>query len=326
MVELLDQSNQPVPGITVSWSVAGSATLSAASTITGANGRAQVTVTAGPQAGAITVTASVGTLTPVSFALQSRLPGPAITAQSFRNYAYATDEPGVSPGNLVILSGADIAKNVNQQAVANLLLGRLPTELKGLTVEFRSGGQSFLAPIYWIVKDQGMEEALIQVPYEITGSSVDVNVSVDGASTLVTGVPVSPLSPGMIEDQIDGRRAAIVIRSDGLVATKATPVRRGETVRLYAIGLGQANPPAETNRVGRPDQAVVATVAVGIDNAGVEVVEAKLAENLIGIYEVFFKIPEDAELGDRPLGLLAVAPDGAAYYAQGSIIPVGPKE
>ncbi len=324
VVEVLDVLNRPAQGITVNWTVTGSATVSEAVSVTDANGRAQVTVTAGASPGQITVTAEAANLAPVSFSLQSRLPGPGVTPESFRNYA--TGQIGVSPGNLVILSASGIARNVNGAAVANLLIGRLPVEFKGLVVEFRSGGKSSYAPIYWIVQDGNVEEALIQVPYEITGTSVDVNVSIDGIATPVTGVPVTPLSPGMIEDTIDGRRAAIVIRSDGLLATKATPARRGETVRLYAIGLGQATPLAETNRVGRSGQKVTATVAVGIDNAGVDVIEAKLAENLIGIYEVLFKIPEDAQLGDRPLGLVTAQQGGTPYYAQGSVIPIGPAE
>lgn len=324
VVEVLDVLGRPAPGITVNWTVTGSAAVSDAITVTGSNGRAEVTVTAGSTPGQITVTATAANLAPVSFSLQSRLPGPGVTAQSFRNYA--TGQIGVSPGNLVILSASGIARNVTGAAVANLLVGRLPIEFKGLVVEFRSGGQSRYAPIYWIVKDGNVEEALIQVPYEISGTSVDVNVSIDGIATLATGVPVAPLSPGIIEDTIDGRRAAIVIRSDGLVATKATPARRGETVRLYAIGLGQTTPLAETNRVGRPDQKVAATVAVGVDNAGVEVVDVKLAENLIGIYEIFFKIPEDAQLGDRPFGVVAAQQNGVPYYAQGSVIPIGPAQ
>jgi len=324
VVELLNAQNAPVAGVAVNWTVTGPATLSASSTPTGADGRAQVTVTAGSTAGAITVTASVGSLTPVTFSLQSRLPGPGISASSFRNYA--TGQTGVAPGNLVLLTGAGIAKNVASLAVANIFAGRLPQQFRGLVVEFRSGGTSHYAPIYWIVKDGSLEQALIQAPYEITGTAVDVNVIIDGASTLVTGVPVTPLSPGMIEDEIDGRRAAIVIRSDGLVVTKATPARRGETVRMYAIGLGQTDPLAETNRVGRPGQKVKATVAVGIDNAGVEVEEVKLAENLIGIYEVLFKIPADAQLGDRPLGLVAAPQNGQAYYGQPSVIAIGPAQ
>jgi len=324
VVEVLDVLNRPAQGVTVNWTVAGAATVSSAITVTGADGRAQVTVTAGNTAGPITVTAAVGDLTPVSFSLQSRLPGPGVTAQSFRNYA--SGQVGVSPGNLVIVSGQGVARNVTGAAVASPLVGMLPVSFKGLTVEFRSGGRPYYAPIYWIVKDGDIEEALIQVPYEITGPTVDVNVSIDGIVTAVTGVPVTPLSPGIIEDQIDGRRAAIVIRSDGLMVTKNTPARRGETVRLYAIGLGQTDPMAETNRIGRSGQKVTATVAVGIDNAGVEVVEARLAENLIGIYEVFFKIPEDAQLGDRPLGLVAAPQNGQPAYAQSSVIAIGPAQ
>mgnify|MGYP000283041734 CR=1 FL=1 len=324
IVRVVDAQNAPVSGVTVSWSIAGPGTLSANSTPTGTDGRAQVTVTAGSSAGAITVTASVAGLAPVSFTLQSIVPGPAITASSFRNYA--TGAAGsVAPGALVLLTGGGIAKNVTDVAVANIFAGRLPQAFRGLVVEFRSGSASFFAPIYWIAKEGQTESALIQVPYEISGTTVEARVSVDGIVTSVN-VPVAALSPGIIEDTIDGRRAAVIIRSDGLVVTRATPARRGEIVRMYAIGLGQATPLAETNRVGRPDQKVTATVAVGIDGAGVEVIEAKLAENLIGIYEVFFRIPENAQIGDRPLGLVAAPPGGSPFYGQPSVIPIGPAQ
>jgi uncharacterized protein (TIGR03437 family) len=324
IVRVLDAQDSPLSGVPVVWSISGPGTLSATSTTTGPDGRTQVTVTAGTTAGSIVVTASVSGLSPVTFSLQSRLPGPAVTAESFRNYA--TGQAGLAPGNLVLLTGAGIAKNVTDLAVANIFFGRLPQDFRGLVVEFRSQGNSYYAPIYWIAREGQTETALIQVPYEISGPTVDVIVRVDGVSTTVNSVPVSPVSPGIIEDVIDGRRAAIVVRSDGLVATKAVPARRGETVRLYAIGLGQTQPKAETNRLGQADQLVVGRVAVGIDNAGVEVIRAKMAENLIGIYEVIFKIPEDAQLGDRPLGLIVAAPDGTPFYAQGSIIPVGPAQ
>jgi uncharacterized protein (TIGR03437 family) len=324
VVSVVDAQNAPLAGVPVNWSISGPGTLSASSTPTGTDGRAQVTVTAGATAGTITVTASTGSLSPVTFTLQSRVPGPAVTASSFRNYA--TSAAGsVAPGTLVLLTGGGIAKNVTDVAVANIFAGRLPQTFRGLVVEFRSGSASSFAPIYWIAKEGQTESALIQVPYEISGTTVEARVSVDGIVTSVN-LPVTALSPGIIEDTIDGRRAAVIIRSDGLVVTRATPARRGETVRMYAIGLGQATPLAETNRVGRPDQKVTATVAVGIDNAGVEVIEAKLAENLIGIYEVFFKIPDDAQLGDRPLGLVAAPPGGTPFFGQPSVIPIGPAQ
>ncbi len=98
-------------------------------------------------------------------------------------------------------------------------------------------------------------------------------------------------------------------------------------MRLFAIGLGQTTPPAETNRIGQPGQKVAGNVVVGMDNAGVEVVEAKLVENLIGIYEVRFKIPETAAPGDHILAMGVVPASSNTYYNaqdEGAVIPVGP--
>jgi len=65
------------PGATVNWAVsAGSATLGSATSQTDTGGRASITVTMGSAAGAVSVTASTGSLTPVTFALTAV--GPAV--------------------------------------------------------------------------------------------------------------------------------------------------------------------------------------------------------------------------------------------------------
>ncbi len=211
VVEVLNQQNAPPPGVTVQWSIAGPGTLSAASTTTGTNGRAQVNVTAGATPGTITVTASVAGLPAVSFTLQSRLPGPAVTAASFVNYS--TRRSGrVAPGALILLTASGIARNVSSLAVAtqNIVTGQLPLQLRGLIVEFRSGGNPYYAPIYWIAREGDTETALIQVPYEISGPTVSVTVYVDSVGTTVSTLPVDPVSPGMLTETIDGRPAALV--------------------------------------------------------------------------------------------------------------------
>lgn len=68
VVEVLDQNDDPMQGVTVTFGGSGvSHTLSAASAVTGADGRAQVTVTAGTAEGAIAVQASVAGLAAVVF-------------------------------------------------------------------------------------------------------------------------------------------------------------------------------------------------------------------------------------------------------------------
>ncbi len=63
MVQLKDKFGNPVPGVTVTWTVlSGAGSLSAATVTTDANGQAQVTWTLGPGAGTQSVKATAGAL------------------------------------------------------------------------------------------------------------------------------------------------------------------------------------------------------------------------------------------------------------------------
>jgi hypothetical protein len=69
---VLDEADVPLVGATVNWKVmSGSATLSATSTKTDANGAAQTTVTLGTTVGPVVVRGTVGTVTPVTFNLSA---------------------------------------------------------------------------------------------------------------------------------------------------------------------------------------------------------------------------------------------------------------
>jgi uncharacterized protein (TIGR03437 family) len=322
VVLVFDQRNQPVPNVQVNFAVTqGSATVSPAVATTGANGQASVTVTAGSTAGPIQVTATLQNFTPITWSLNSRLPGPVLTTQSFTNYA--TGEVGVVPGSLVLITGPGIAPNIRGQRNANMMTAQLPYNIEGVTVEFRFAGQVEYAPLLQVANINGVETALVQAPYGLAGATAtDVRVT-SGGEILVTGVPVRPVGPGILEDTLGGARAAIAIRSDGLRVTPNFPARRGEVVRVYVIGLGQTTPQADTNRVGSPDQKIRAAIAVGIDDKGVDVISAHLAENLIGVYEVIFRIPTDATTGNaRPLGLVIEPTPGQQFYANGSTIAI----
>lgn len=322
VVFVYDQANRPVPNVQVNFAVAsGSATVSPAVATTNAQGQASVTVTAGSQAGPITVRATLQNFTPITWSLNSRLPGPVLTTQSFTNFA--TGEVGVVPGSLVLITGPGIAPNLRGERNANLLTAQLPYDIDGVTVEFRWAGRSAFAPIMRIANINGVETALIQAPYELAGASTaDVRV-VSGGDILVTGVQVRAVGPGILEDTLTGTRAAIAIRSDGLRVTPSTPARRGEIIRLYVIGLGQTTPAAETNRVGMIDQKILAAISVGLDDRGITPISAHMAENLFAIYEVVFRVPADATLGNnRPLGLVIEPTPGQQVYANASTLVI----
>jgi uncharacterized protein (TIGR03437 family) len=149
-------------------------------------------------------------------------------------------------------------------------------------------------------------------------------MDVSGGTTTVTGIPVRIASPGILEEMISGRRAAVAVRSDGLFVSPETPARRGEAIRIYTIGLGQTNPPMDTNRVGSVDQRVNAVVTVGLDGSGVTTTSVHTAENLVGVYEVEFIVPATATIGaDRSLSFLLVATDGQVLYSNPSVLSIG---
>ncbi len=285
VVQVYDQRNQPVPNAQVAFAVTqGSATVSPATATTNANGEASVMVTAGSTAGAIQVTATLQNFTPITWSLNSRLPGPVLTPQSFTNFA--TGENGVVPGSLVLITGPGIAPNIRGERNANMIAAQLPYDIEGVRVEFQFSGGSTYAPLLRVANIDGVETALIQAPYELAGlQTTNVRV-ISGGEVVVNNVPIRPVGPGILEDTLGGARAAIAVRSDGLRVTPGTPARRGEIVRIYVIGLGQTTPVADNNRVGSPDQKIRAAIAVGIDDKGVNVISAHLAENLIAIYEV----------------------------------------
>jgi uncharacterized protein (TIGR03437 family) len=323
VVQVNDAQFRPVAGSVIQWGVTGGvATLTATSVTTGADGRAQVNVTAGTVASAISVTATLQGFAPISFQLQSRLPGPVLSASGFVNWA--TNEPGLAPGNLVLVTGSGIAPNLKGTVNANLLTGPLPYTLAGVTLKFVFQGGEAYAPIYRVSNENNVESMLVQVPFEVTGATASAVMDVSGGATTVTGIPVRIASPGILEEMIAGRRAAVAVRSDGLFVTPELPARRGEVIRIYTIGLGQTNPPLDTNRVGSVDQRVNAVVTVGLDGNGVTTTSVHTAENLVGVYEIEFVVPATATLGaDRPLSFLLVAADGQVLYSNPSLLSIG---
>jgi hypothetical protein len=69
VVKVVDQFGNPISGATVTWAVTGGGTLSVTTSTTDATGSTQVTLTTAAAPGGYTVTATSGTLTPVTFTI-----------------------------------------------------------------------------------------------------------------------------------------------------------------------------------------------------------------------------------------------------------------
>jgi uncharacterized protein (TIGR03437 family) len=112
-----------------------------------------------------------------------------------------------------------------------------------------------------------------------------------------------PLSPPELLDTVGA--AAIVHASDGLAVTAANPASRGETLMLYARGLGPANTGADPGQPfpRSPTPLVNSPVDVTINTVRAEVQAAAGYPGSTDVYQVKFVVPDGIPAGTARLQL-----------------------
>ena len=330
VVQVNVSSGQGAGNVGVQFSVTGPASISSSTVNTDSNGRAQVAVTAGANAGAVTVTATVGSYSQ-AFSLTvtpAVPPGPTLTASSF--YNGADFQAGtISPCSIATIIAPGLAPGIQGVVTPGSLFGALPYLLASDAVSFNGTA----APIFNVANVGGQQQITVQVPCEvIPSSSVSVAVTVGAAPTATVSVPVLAASPGIFQTTMsDGVLRAVIVRPDGSFVSLANPARRGETVRAYATGLGVTSPTVGTNATAIPgaDAIVQGTLIVGVtSNAGLgegcRVSPARVAPDLIGVFEIPFQVPSDAATGNNVSFSIGVIPVGssAPIYSATAKIPI----
>ena len=327
VVQVNASNGQGASNVSVQFSVTGPASLSSSTVTTDSNGRAQVSVTAGATAGAVTVTATVGSFTQ-TFSLTVMPPGPTLTASSFYNGA-DFKAGSISPCSIATIIAPGLAPGIQGVVTPGSLFGPLPYLLASDAVSFNGTA----APIFNVANVGGQQQITVQVPCEVTPSSaVSVAITVGTAPPDTVSVPVLAASPGIFETTMsDGVSRAVIVRLDGSFVSLTNPARRGETVRAYATGLGVTAPTVGTNETAIPgaDAIVQGIVIMGVTNTigqaeGVQVSAARVAPDLIGVFEIPFQVPSDAATGNNVAFSIGVIPVGgsAPIYSATAKIPI----
>jgi uncharacterized protein (TIGR03437 family) len=290
-----------VANIPVTFSVtSGAATLSPANgaVTTNASGQAQVSVVAGATAGTLQITAQAQSKS-YTFNL-TVVAAPTVTPSSFLNGAGFYPTSGNSTAALSPCSIGTIVvgnQTVTPPALPNMYPGSVQTP-PAVTISI--GGVN--APVLNVTGDNKQTLITVQVPCSvIPGATIPAIVTALGATTTVN-VTVRSVSPGIYEiPMADGLRRALMVRlNDGSIvsAFPYNPARHGEFVKIYVTGLGQAIPPLDTAHLPVVDATSVAQLlAVGVNGVGTGAVTARPSRDLIGVWEVTFKVPSDAPAG-----------------------------
>ncbi len=319
IVQANSPTSQPVQGATVQFAVTGgSATVSPATAITGANGQASANVTAGPNAGTITVTATINGVPSVTFTLTANPPGPT-------NFSYYNGASGaansVSPGSVVTITAQGLVSNSIQGTVSASEIGPLSYTVAGVSITLNN----IPVPIFNVSNVNGQQSVTVQIPYEVPATTVPIKISASGGSTNAA-LTVNAVSPGFFSTvQSDGVTRAIALRPNGTVVGPGNPAARGENVRVYMTGLGPVSPAVPTGTFSPSsgsDPVVTSSLIAGINNGGVPLVQAIYARNLIGVYELTITVPpaSAAPSGSVPLSVAVQGTSGYVYSNASTIL------
>lgn len=161
---------------------------------------------------------------------------PAITANSISNAAsYATT---VAPGGFVVVQGTNLAATQRTWATADFVAGKLPTSLDGVTATV-NGKPAF---VYYVSPTQ-----IDLIPAaDTTQGSVPVVITNNGIVSTAASVTMAAYAPGFF---ISKNNYIAATHADGtligpttLYPNNSTPAKAGETIVLYATGLGATSP------------------------------------------------------------------------------------
>jgi uncharacterized protein (TIGR03437 family) len=253
---------------------------------------------------------------------------------------------GVSPGSIAVLLGGNFLKTPSPASSQPLIglplrilsvsaeLGQLlapaaPDSFNDQPVAFTRNGisvtfNSIPAPILAVSKLEDQESITVQVPCELPPGETRVTLH-EGGLESTRRVQIRRATPGIFQMRhSDGAYRGIVTRADGSLVDPQHPAHPGETLHLFATGLGPMLPPLRTGEAVAAGafSSPVHKLIIGVNHHGAPLISARSAEGMLGVEDVTFQIPPDVPAGlDIPLSV-GVVVNGRTVYSNKSRLPV----
>jgi uncharacterized protein (TIGR03437 family) len=265
-VRLTDVNGLPYPGARLNATAGAGGTVSPATAVTDAQGRATFNWIPGA-AGISQLTISVEAAPAVALTVSAGSAAPAVTSV----VNAASFESGVSPGSLQTLFGANLAGGQTTQAGYPwpAVLGGVKVLLGGaaLPLLYASDAQiNFFVP-------EGTP----------SGTVVLTVVTPSGASPTAT-VNVADLQPGIFP--------GAVLRASTTENATMTPVHGGDFIEIYCTGLGPT-------RVFNGLSYTATTPTVFVGGVPVQPAFSGLAPGFVGLYQVDVQVPAGLAAGSQ---------------------------
>jgi uncharacterized protein (TIGR03437 family) len=212
-------------------------------------------------------------------------PPPQINSGGVVNNASYGQSSSVAPGSIAALFGTNLTDGTSclpPKCNATFTNGRLDTTMAGAEVTVNGTP----VPIFYATPAQ----LGIQIPFEVTGTSATVSVSVGGQASTLGTITLAPVSPGIFTATSDGKGAGAITHVNGSAVTTQNPAQPGELVILYATGLGQVTPAVPT---GALPAGASNTVGVTLTIGGINVIPdfAGLSGCCVGLNQINVRVP-----------------------------------
>ena len=219
---------------------------------------------------------------------------PAIAANAVVNAASYTGT--VAPGGFVTVVGANLAATSRTWGTADFVGGKLPTSLDGVTATV-DGKPAY---IYYVSPTQ-----IDLIPAaDTTQGNVPVVITNNGFVSATSTVTLASYAPAFFilkNNYIAATHSdGTIIGTTALYPNNSTPAKVGETIVLYATGLGATNTSQDGLVVGAPVMTTT-TPKVTINGVAASVTFAGLTS--AGLYQINVVVPAGTPSGDQALVL-----------------------
>ena len=229
---------------------------------------------------------------------------PRLAAGGIVNAATLQLGPGLAPGSLAMAFGTGLSVTIAAAAVQPL-----PGELGGGSMAFND---SIAVP--QIFASPGQRNFL--VPWELAGlAEAALTAMVGGQASPPVVVPLARVSPGIFVLNHLQQAAAQIASGGGVIAGPlgvfpgARPALPGETLEIFATGLGPVTNPPATGAAALADPASVTVepVVVRLGGKSLAASFSGLVPAFAGLYQVTLRLSEGVPTGRAVPLVLQVA-------------------
>ncbi|HWB82905.1 MAG TPA: hypothetical protein VG675_02110 [Bryobacteraceae bacterium] len=273
VVQLTDVNRLAYPGARVNATVSAGGSVTPASVLTDAQGRASFRWTPGTGS-SNQLLLSLESAPSVTLALHAGSAVPTITGL----WNAASFDAGVAPGSLATITGVNLAGG--QTATAPY---PWPAKLAGVHVVFN--GEDL--PLLYVSDSQ----INLYIPADVPVGTGTLTVTTPSGAQSTTSTAISAVAPGIFS-------GAVLVAGTGKSAA-ITPVHAGDYVEIYCTGLGPT-------RAAGSFEEMILPPTVFIGGAPAVVTYSGLAPGFAGLYQVNAQVPPGLAPGPQTV-LLSVA-------------------